>query len=302
MLGNGSNYIEQPTKSHDKVTTLKNAIGQDAAKPFYIWANDDCANKCESFEEAKAIRLSLFNEGGEFVHIVDADGVEVVDSEIEAHEALAKAGYFVGTRNPEVKPEVPGAFMVNDPQDPDGFAIVGDDIASLILEARDHLLDPAPGGGDVNCVDPSTSTAEAGSSLVDGEVLGQDADGGLVQWNSTDGVSYNSGQTVEDFGASNLTEAELKRLNLSTSFEHPSGGKTGNFAARYGQHAERDGQHFTLLGAVDPKTYDSHECGPMYSIRFVDGVEIEAWPEEVASAGLAQSQVDPLCQSGHNPT
>ncbi len=27
MLGNGSNYIEQPTKSHDKVTTLKNAIG-----------------------------------------------------------------------------------------------------------------------------------------------------------------------------------------------------------------------------------------------------------------------------------
>jgi hypothetical protein len=32
--------------------------------------------------------------------------------------------------------------MVNDPQDPDGYAIVGDDIGALILEARAHLLDP----------------------------------------------------------------------------------------------------------------------------------------------------------------
>ena len=140
--GNVANSIEQPTQSQDKVNALKNALGQDAAKPFYIWANDDCANKSDSFVEAKAIRLALFNEGGESVHIVDADGVEVVDTEIEAHEALAKTGYFVGARNPEVKPEFPGAFMVNDPQDPDGYAIVGDDIASLILEARDHLIEP----------------------------------------------------------------------------------------------------------------------------------------------------------------
>lgn len=148
-----SNYIEQPSQSHDKATTLKNALGQDASKPFYIWANDDCANKCDSFVEAKAIRFALFNEGGVSVYIVDADGVEVVDTEIEAHEALAKAGYFVGARSPEVKPEFPGAFMVNDPQDPDGYAIVGDDIASLILEARDQAT-PGAARSPARCWPP----------------------------------------------------------------------------------------------------------------------------------------------------
>ena len=134
-----SNYIEQPVASQDKAVELKNTLGQVATAPFYIWANDDCANKTNNFNEAKAIRLTLFNEGGESVYIVDADGVEVVDAEIEAHEALANAGYFAGARKPDVKPEFPGAFMVNDPQDSEGYAIVGDDIASLILEARDHL-------------------------------------------------------------------------------------------------------------------------------------------------------------------
>ena len=138
-----SNYIEQPAASQDKAVDLKNTLGQVATAPFYIWANDDCANKTNNFKEAKAIRLTLFNEGGESVHIVDADGVEVVDAEIEAHEALVNAGYFAGARKPEVKPEFHGAFMVNDPQDPEGFAIVGDDIASLILEARDRLIEPA---------------------------------------------------------------------------------------------------------------------------------------------------------------
>jgi len=138
-----SNYIEQPEASQDKAVEPKNVFGQVAVKPFYIWANEDCANKSDSFKQAKAIRLALFNDGGESVHIVDADGVEVVDAEIEAHEALVNAGYYAGARKPDVKPEFPGAFMVNDPQDPDGFAIVGDDVAALILDARDHLIDPA---------------------------------------------------------------------------------------------------------------------------------------------------------------
>jgi hypothetical protein len=137
-----SNFIEQPDTPQSKSGDLKNALGQVAVKPFYIWANDDCANKSDIFSEAKAIRLALFNDGGESVHIVDADGVEVVDAEIEAHEALVNAGYFAGARKPDVKPELPGTFMVNDPQDPGGFAIVGDDMAALILEARDHLIEP----------------------------------------------------------------------------------------------------------------------------------------------------------------
>ncbi len=141
-----SNYIEPSTMtaaaSPDNLGDPQNALGQVAVKPFYIWANEDCANKSDSFSEAKAIRLALVNYGCEAVYIVDTDGVEVVDAEIEAHEALAKAGYYAGARKPEVKPGFPGAFMVNDPQDPEGFAIVGDDVAALILEAREHLIEP----------------------------------------------------------------------------------------------------------------------------------------------------------------
>ena len=137
-----SNFNELPNVSKGIAGEPTNVLGQVAVKPFYIWANEDCANKSDSFKEAKATRLALFNEGGDSVHIVDADGVEVVDAEIEAHEALVNAGYFAGARKPDVKPELPGAFMVNDPQDPEGFAIVGDDVAALILKAREHLIEP----------------------------------------------------------------------------------------------------------------------------------------------------------------
>jgi hypothetical protein len=94
----------------------------------------------------------------------------------------------------------------------------------------------------------------------------------------------------------------LKERNMSNYIEHPASGKAGTFVAKYDQYAERNGQSFTVLGAVDPKTYDAEECGTMYSIRFADGAEIEAWPEEVESASAALSPVDSLCQYGHNPT
>lgn len=64
-------------------------------------------------------------------------------------------------------------------------------------------------------IELTSMTAETKPSLADGEVLGQDADGGLIQWNATAGAPYNSGQTVEEFGISNLSEAESKRLNVS---------------------------------------------------------------------------------------
>lgn len=134
--------IGSPAVSQDTADGPKNALGHVAAKPFYIWANDDCANKSDSFSEAKTIRLALFNEGGESVYIVDADGVEVVDAEIECHESLAKSGYFAGARKPEVKPGIAGAYMVNDPRHLDGFAIVGDDVGALILEAQAKLIHP----------------------------------------------------------------------------------------------------------------------------------------------------------------
>lgn len=88
---------------------------------------------------------------------------------------------------------------------------------------------------------------------------------------------------------------------MSNYIEHPASGKTGTFATKFAQHAERNGQTFTVLGAVDPKTYDAEGWGEMFSIRFADGVQIEAWPEEVESAMAALSPVDQLCQFGHNP-
>ena len=93
-----------------------------------------------------------------------------------------------------------------------------------------------------------------------------------------------------------------RKRKISNYIEHPASGKTGTFAAKYDQHAERNGQTFTVLGTVDPATYDAEECGTMYCIRFADGAEIEAWPEEVETAKVARSPVDGLCQSGHNPT
>lgn len=67
---------------------LNNVLGEKAQPPFYIWANEDCANSEVDFEAAKRIRLALINEGHTDVYIVDADGVEVVDDEIMAHEAM----------------------------------------------------------------------------------------------------------------------------------------------------------------------------------------------------------------------
>ena len=367
------NFNDQDSAPNGKSVYPFNVLGKIAAKPFYIWVNDDCSNKSDSFTEAKAVRLELFNDGGATAYIVDADGVEVVDAEIEAHEVLAKHDYFAGARKPEIRPDCSGAFMVNDPQDPDGYAIVGDDIAALIMEARDHLLTKSPVRDVPISTDKSSCIADAKSSHVDGEVIGIDGDGCLIQWDGQAGVAYNSGHDVQGFGMDNLSQLEKERLNLSVSglasfdyqllarlqqdcdyylghgnrskkhlwaggeaeqiakmkelysglkekpewislddidtyearmlnfVTHPSSGKTGTFAARFDQHADRNGQTFTLIGTLDSGAYDKAECGEMFVVRFADGVEIHAWPEEVQSAinavdGKAQLAFDQKLQ------
>lgn len=86
------------------------------------------------------------------------------------------------------------------------------------------------------------------------------------------------------------TGMEPMTTNLGTPahalrfIEHPSSGNTGIFTAKYDQHAHRDGQSFTVLGLIDPKSYDAQDCGEMFCILFADGEQIEAWPEEVESA------------------
>ena len=318
-----SNYIEQPVASQDKAVETKNVLGQVAVKPFYIWANEDCANKSDSFKEAKATRLALFNEGGDSVHLVDADGVEVVDAEIEAHEALVNAGYFAGARKPDVKPELPGAFMVNDPLDLDGYAIVGDDIAALILEARDHLIESASQREMSNYIEQTALSQDKPAGLRALNCAASLSNGLLTLEDGTsvelaDLVDFVKGVASKAIPSSNDAEHDLLvevigeagavlnqsgvRRILSNYIDHPASGKTGTFAAKYDQHAERNGQSFTVLGAVDPSTYDADECGEMFTIRFADGVQIDAWPEEVESARVAQSPVDRLYQYGHNPT
>lgn len=74
-----------------------------------------------------------------------------------AESALAAHGYKVNERDPTVRPDFPGAYMVIDPLDNDeGFALVGDCRDSLILEAHSHLLEDR----DVPAVMPSKTSSK----------------------------------------------------------------------------------------------------------------------------------------------
>jgi len=54
------------------------------------------------------------------------------------------------------------------------------------------------------------------------------------------------------------------------------------FRTPYTQHADRDGQWCEVLRVIsEPDENHDAEALPMYAIRFEDGTEIEAWPEEL---------------------
>lgn len=59
------------------------------------------------------------------------------------------------------------------------------------------------------------------------------------------------------------------------------GDKKEVFDSPYEQYAERNGQPFEVLREIDSTELADAEVLPMYAIRFPDGIEIEAWPEEV---------------------
>lgn len=57
------------------------------------------------------------------------------------------------------------------------------------------------------------------------------------------------------------------------------------FTTPYGQHKDREGQPFELVRVIDaPDATHDAEVLPMYVVRFADGLEVEAWPEEVEAA------------------
>lgn len=54
------------------------------------------------------------------------------------------------------------------------------------------------------------------------------------------------------------------------------------FQTPHEQHRDRNGQPFTLVRKIEePDATHDAEVLPMYVVRFDDGVEIEAWPDEV---------------------
>lgn len=57
-----------------------------------------------------------------------------------------------------------------------------------------------------------------------------------------------------------------------------------HFTSHYIQHRDRAGQAFTHVRTIDkPDATHDAEVLPMHVIRFEDGTEIEAWPEEVVA-------------------
>ena len=66
-------------------------------------------------------------------------------------------------------------------------------------------------------------------------------------------------------------------------------GKSIVFDSPYEQYKERIGQEATIIAyfTEDDDEHDISEVGPMYRLRFDDGTEIDAWPEEVEAAAIA---------------
>lgn len=56
------------------------------------------------------------------------------------------------------------------------------------------------------------------------------------------------------------------------------------FKTPYSQYKHREGEEFTIVRKItEPDENHDAEVLPVYIIRFADGEEITAWPEEVES-------------------
>jgi hypothetical protein len=118
---------------------------------WVIFCSRDAAQEIEKEHPALSNLIQMCAESGIEYLKLDCDalafseGLEKFDWEGEGRAIdamkgdLQRHGYFVGDRDAAINPDHPGDFMVNDPQDSDGFAIVGDDLAELIKDAHAHL-------------------------------------------------------------------------------------------------------------------------------------------------------------------
>ena len=101
---------------------------------------------------------------------------------------------------------------------------------------------------------------------------GTDADG--TEWNRCiihGHLVLGDVYVCEGYRAPDYVEPEHYRDTFTTPFE---------------QHADRRGQGFRVLRVItEPDETHDAEVLPMYRIRFEDGFEIDAWPEEVLANG-----------------
>jgi hypothetical protein len=104
---------------------------------------------------------------------------------------LINHDYRVGERDPAVNPEFTGEFMVTDPLDTDGYAIVGDDYDALVIEAHDHLL---------ATIEYSTDWAQGGP-IIDREFIG------LQRWNAEFEWAADIGGDFDQYGETPLIAA-----------------------------------------------------------------------------------------------
>ena len=85
-------------------------------------------------------------------------------------------------------------------------------VAKARAESREEL-GPKEALREAKKLYENSEEAESGNvkKYSDGEVLGVDSDGHLVQWNADAEATYNSGETLEKFGVQNLSDLELQR-------------------------------------------------------------------------------------------
>jgi hypothetical protein len=53
------------------------------------------------------------------------------------------------------------------------------------------------------------------------------------------------------------------------------------FQSPYEQYVHRNGEKFEIIGEVSREMTDYDEVGPLWHIKFPDGQQIHAWPEEI---------------------
>ncbi len=117
------------------------------------------------------------------------------------------------------------------PTTPDALIKVGEELdgANYIMNAsedRDEIrrakeraieCERAISASPLNIDEDGNVEEKSPCPLQDGEVLGLEDDGSVIQWDADESVAYNSGESLEEFGIANLAENERIRVGLAPS-------------------------------------------------------------------------------------